>query len=51
MEFSIIDICCTKLKFITENKQKDTVFLVAAFEGNTLKQSKSQILMFDLDHD
>lgn len=46
-EFSIIDICCTNLKFQTEEHEKDTIFLVAAFEGNSQKQSKCQFLMFD----
>ena len=49
-EFSIIDICCTNLKFITENAEKETILLVAAFEGNNEKQSKSQFLMFDRDN-
>lgn len=48
-EFSIIDICCTNLTLQTEGEPKNLIFLVAAFEGNTEKQSKSQFLTFDLD--
>ena len=49
-EFSIIDICCTNLKFVTESCEKEGILLVAAFEGNSEKQSKSQFLMFDRDN-
>ncbi|CAI2362795.1 unnamed protein product [Moneuplotes crassus] len=49
-DFSIIDICCSHFTFVTEEITKETILLVAAFEGNYEKQSKAQILMFDRDN-
>lgn len=46
-EFSIIDVWWTNFEISIEGQEREYILLVAAFEGNTQKQSKSQLLVFD----